>query len=217
MEASINGVCLFVVLNLVAPVAHGKDKDADFDSSKCRDISNDCCVAHELGESAACAGGWKVTWEDESKSSPFQSECCRMAEDHVTCLAKTYTCKHPVPDWAIPLIAIAALVFLVASGMASVYVLNRQCYNDCIAMAKKECFCCFFKKAGQSTPRQVQMIANNGEYPAPPFAQPVATSAAVHTQPQLSVADELQKLKALLDNKALTQAEFDAQKQKLLQ
>jgi hypothetical protein len=81
---------------LFAKFAQGKDKDADFDTSKCRDISNDCCVSlsPEDKETAACADGWKVTWEDKSKGSPFESQCCWADVDG--CLAKTYTCKHPL-------------------------------------------------------------------------------------------------------------------------
>jgi hypothetical protein len=62
-------------------------------------------------------------------------------------------------------------------------------------MAKNECFCCCFKNPS------AQVVARH--------TRPVASS-------QQSVADELTKLKGLLDAGLLTQREFDAQKQKLL-
>jgi len=44
----------------------------------------------------------------------------------------------------------------------------------------------------------------------------VVPCQTVATKPPASVADEIKKLKELLDSGALTQAEFDAQKKKLL-
>jgi hypothetical protein len=46
--------------------------------------------------------------------------------------------------------------------------------------------------------------------------KPKNTTTVVEVNQQISVADELAKLKKLLDNGVLTQAEYDAQKKKLL-
>ena len=52
--------------------------------------------------------------------------------------------------------------------------------------------------------------------PAAPAADAPASAEAPAEKPQLSIADELRKLKSLLDDGALTQEEFDALKKELL-
>lgn len=47
--------------------------------------------------------------------------------------------------------------------------------------------------------------------------KPVPTATVIEVKSQISIADELTKLKNLLDDGVLTQAEFDAQKKKLLE
>jgi hypothetical protein len=53
--------------------------------------------------------------------------------------------------------------------------------------------------------------------PPPAPAKKIPLASPVPSVPSASVADELLKLKSLLDIGALTQGEFDAQKEKLLQ
>jgi hypothetical protein len=57
------------------------------------------------------------------------------------------------------------------------------------------------------------------QYQAPPpqYAAPPMTSSAGPQSTQQSVAEQLTQLKSLLDAGLLTQAEFDAQKAKILQ
>ena len=56
--------------------------------------------------------------------------------------------------------------------------------------------------------------ANEAEQAAPPEAEAPPAEAAPSADASM---DELTKLKGLLDSGVLTQAEFDAQKQKILQ
>jgi hypothetical protein len=56
-----------------------------------------------------------------------------------------------------------------------------------------------------------------GELIVPVEFRPKKESVVVEVKQQTSVADELKKLKALLDDGTLTQEEYDAQKKKLLE
>jgi hypothetical protein len=121
------------------------------------------------------------------------------------CTAHKFTCKHPIPDWAIPLLGIAAAGLI--WGLIVCYVKRTQPQYSWLEVIF--CNCPSEKQAARhaSVPTNIPVVSGQVAVPSAVPVQVANTN---------SVADELMKLKGLLDTGVLSQAEFEQQKQRLL-